>query len=112
MSTSLDRRFVPTLPVPTAGYTAARRDAIRLHHPDRGGDPRVLIEALSTIDAQYDRAAPSAGEKVVVEVQRSGIFYPVRWTQVRRAVRRLRGALPRSWPTARRSANFDQGEQT
>lgn len=89
-------------PVPTGGYTTARRDAIRRLHPDRGGDPRVLIEALSRIDAIYGRAAPSAGEKIVVGVQRSGIFCPVRWTQTRRAVRRLRAALPRSWPGARR----------
>ena len=89
-------------PVPTGGYTTARRDAIRRLHPDRGGDPRVLIEALRRIDAMYGRAAPSAGEKIVVGVQRSGIFSPVRWTQARRAVRRLRAALPRSWPGARR----------
>lgn len=88
--------------VPTGGYKAARRDALRRFHPDRGGDPDVLIEALSRIEARYGRAAPSAGEKVVVGVQRSGIFYPVRWTQARRAVRRLRAALPRSWPGARR----------
>jgi hypothetical protein len=89
-------------PVPPGGYTAARRDAIRRFHPDTGGDPHVLIEALSRIDAMYGSAAPSAGEKIVVGVQRSGIFCPVRWTQVPRAVRRLRAALPRSWPGARR----------
>ena len=89
-------------PVPPGGYTTARRDAIRRFHPDRGGDPRVLIEALSRIDAMYDRVAPSAGEKIVVGVQRSAILHPVRWTQARRAVRRLRSALPRSWPGARR----------
>ena len=89
-------------PVPTGGYTTARRDAIRRLHPDRGGEPHVLIEALIRIDAVYGRAAPSTGEEAVVGVQRSGIFCPVRWTQVRFAVRRLRAALPRSWPGARR----------
>jgi hypothetical protein len=94
-------------PLETDGYILARREAIRRFHPDRGGDAAALVEALHRIDRQYGRTAPLAGELAVVHVRRRGISRLRRRANRRRtAVRRLRGALPRSFPGARRYAQL------
>ena len=48
-----------------------RREFIRLHHPDRGGDPGVLIAGLRLFDAGRKSPAPEPLPRVVVVRRRS-----------------------------------------
>ena len=74
----------------------ARRAVIKAHHPDRGGDPALLVELLAAIDRSH--GAPEPGP----DVSTSGHGRRRR----RQAVRRLRQRLPRHVPGARRYATY------
>ncbi len=42
-----------------------RRDFIRAHHPDRGGDPDVFVAGLRSFDMDQE-GSPQPGPRVVV----------------------------------------------
>jgi hypothetical protein len=42
-----------------------RRDFIRTHHPDRGGDPDVFVAGLRSFDEDQE-GSPQPGPRVVV----------------------------------------------
>ena len=42
-----------------------RRDFIRAHHPDRGGDPDVFVAGLRSFDMDQE-GSPQRGPRVVV----------------------------------------------
>jgi hypothetical protein len=46
-----------------------RRDFIREHHPDRGGDPDVFVAGLRSFDGD-EEGSPQPGPRVVVVVRR------------------------------------------
>ena len=43
-----------------------RREFIRAHHPDRGGDPDVFVSGLRSIDAEQERDSQPLPPVVVV----------------------------------------------
>ena len=77
---------------------ALRREAIRRHHPDVGGDPAALREALAALARQSDE-----GERApVVLVRRRRLSA----TGADRILTRLRTALPRRVRGSRRYAEL------
>ncbi|WP_188543176.1 hypothetical protein [Rhodococcoides trifolii] len=66
-------------------YRAARRAAIRAHHPDVGGDQVSLQRALDAIDNRYARREPAP---TVVRVARLSARRQA-WAGFRKAARRM-----------------------
>ncbi|MCL8252488.1 hypothetical protein AERO_13940 [Aeromicrobium fastidiosum] len=79
-----------------AAHRAARRAAIKQHHPDRGGSSDELRRALDRLDASLGRTSqitpirPDARSEARVD----GVL--------RTAIHRLRRLLPRRLPGSRR----------
>ena len=48
------------------GLYLRRREFIRAHHPDRGGDPDVFVSGLRSIDAEQERDSQPLPSVVVV----------------------------------------------
>ena len=48
-----------------------RREFIRAHHPDRGGDPEVFVAGLRSFDADREAERPQPLPKVVVVPHRT-----------------------------------------
>lgn len=44
-----------------AAYKKDRRQAVRQHHPDKGGDPDELVRALEAVDRRHGVIGPSRG---------------------------------------------------
>ncbi len=82
-------------------WAAARRRAACRLHPDRGGDPDEFVRALAEIDAARVRA-----EQRIEPLRHSWLRALRSRHALRRrvltAVNRVRSALPRSAPGARR----------
>lgn len=71
-----------------AAYRAARREAVRRHHPDVGGDPAMLQRELAAIERRF---APGSGRSAAagpVFVTSGGPFRQA-WKGIRSVVRRL-----------------------
>jgi hypothetical protein len=66
-------------------YRAARRAAIRAHHPDVGGDRDSLARALAAVDHEFSRRQPAP---TVVRVARLSARRRA-WAGLRTTVRRL-----------------------
>jgi hypothetical protein len=66
-----------------------RRDFIRTHHPDRGGDTESFIAGLRVFDTEQAPAEPGPQPRVTVFAHRA---WPTRL--VTAAVRRLRHGKP------------------
>lgn len=47
-----------------------RRDFIRAHHPDRGGDTELFIAGLRAFDAGHDQAAGRRPRVIIVKRRR------------------------------------------
>lgn len=73
-----------------------RRDLLRLHHPDLGGDPEEFVRVLAAIGrlGGSEHQVPAATTAVATDRLGGG-----RW---RRRGRRARALLPRRAPGARR----------
>ncbi|WP_344203427.1 hypothetical protein [Aeromicrobium alkaliterrae] len=69
-----------------------RRTIVRLHHPDRGGDPAVLQQELRDNDQFYRRWEQDANPAVGRPGRR----------RFSHAVRAVRARIPRGWPGRRR----------
>ena len=52
-----------------------RREFIRVHHPDRGGDPGVFVAGLRRFDEELGLLGPGPRTRVVVVAHRA---WPVR----------------------------------
>lgn len=79
-----------------ADRRAARRAAVRAHHPDVGGDPAELQQALEATDR------PSVGlSEPIYEVRPTSRMGRAR-RRARRRVRTLRTRLPRVVPGSTR----------
>ncbi|MGJ9423067.1 hypothetical protein [Aeromicrobium sp. CF3.5] len=78
-----------------------RREIVRRHHPDRGGDPALLVAELDRCDRRYRQlpvdVTATAG---LAEPLRRGLRRATR--TARRQVRKVRANLPRRWPGHRR----------
>lgn len=48
-----------------------RREFVRAHHPDRGGDPDVFVSGLRSFDAQQERDRPQPLPPVIVVPHRA-----------------------------------------
>jgi hypothetical protein len=48
-----------------------RREFIRVHHPDRGGDPAVFIAGLRLLDEEFGSPGPEPRPRVVVAARRA-----------------------------------------
>ncbi|MGU3436646.1 hypothetical protein ACNHUS_26965 [Actinomycetes bacterium M1A6_2h] len=66
-------------------YRAARRAAIRAHHPDVGGDQDSLMRALAAVDREHSRREPAP---TVVRVARLSARRKA-WVGLRTSFRRL-----------------------
>ncbi|WP_030483245.1 hypothetical protein [Nocardioides aequoreus] len=73
-------------------WRRARRAAAKRHHPDRGGDPAALHDALTAVDREFGRSARPARPVLVVRRSRRGRVR--RWATrlARRAAARRPGA--------------------
>lgn len=87
-------------------YAARRREVIRRHHPDVGGDPERLRLELARLDREFGRTAHARSARESVDADRLTVA-PTR--PIRRLRRRtitqlgkIRGRLPRSVPGSRR----------
>lgn len=83
-----------------------RREIIRRHHPDHGGDAEVLVAELAALEA---RQQSRPGDVPTLDLDStSSIPEPVRRglrrasRSAHRAVRSVRAAVPRGWPGHRR----------
>lgn len=91
----------------SAERRSARRAVIRSLHPDRGGDPDELIEALRALDPSLDRVpglAPvnDAANRVTVTFAVTTSRRRTAAWRGRALVRQARSRLPRRWPGALR----------
>ncbi|CAN5816777.1 hypothetical protein BH20ACT6_BH20ACT6_19030 [soil metagenome] len=85
-------------------WAASRRRVARMHHPDLGGDADEFIRSLAQVDAQFGRAGTGGGSRLRTRPPSALKRARYRLRRRRRAgVRRLRSALPRGFPGARRS---------
>ena len=66
-------------------YRAARRAAVRAHHPDAGGDADSLQKALAAVELQFDRRVTAT---IVTGMTKKPLRRKV-WTGVRSAFKRL-----------------------
>ena len=92
-------------------YAARRREVIRTHHPDVGGDPERLRLELSRLDREFGRV-PQPASTFRVPSSTDGVDVrltvrpsrPLRRLQRRTAaqIRQMRGRLPRSVPGSKR----------
>lgn len=57
-----------------AGAERRRREFIRAHHPDRGGDPEVFMEGLRRFDAAPEQPGLDPLPRVVVIVRRGWLI--------------------------------------
>jgi hypothetical protein len=69
---------------------ARRREFIRTHHPDRGGDPAAFVAGLADLDCAHRHIGGGAAGRVLVYRRRRLIIRML--LAVRR---RLRPGLPR-----------------
>jgi hypothetical protein len=53
---------------------ARRREFIRTHHPDRGGDPAVFIAGLADLDCAHRNSGGGAAVRVLVYRRRRPII--------------------------------------
>lgn len=103
----MSRTGGPPDPQAAAEWRRERRRVALAHHPDRGGDAGELTARLDDADRRY-RAGRHRGraglERPVVggATGRCRRVLRLAGRQVRRNARRVRGALPRSLPGARR----------
>ena len=51
-----------------------RREFIRAHHPDRGGDPDVFMAGLRRFDAAPEQPGPEPLPRVVVVIRRAWLI--------------------------------------
>ena len=86
----------PDLPTDRTAYRAARRAAIKQHHPDRGGSSDELRLALARIDATVGRTSQITPIRSDVRPED-----PVDGV-LRTAIHRLRRLLPKRLPGSRR----------
>ena len=56
------------------GAKRRRREFIRAHHPDRGGDPEVFMAGLRRLDAAPEQPALEPLPRVVVVVRRAWLI--------------------------------------
>ncbi len=82
--------------VSEADRRAARRAAVRAHHPDVGGDPAELQRALEAIDRPFTGAS-----EPIYEVRPTSRMGRAR-RRARHGVRTLRTRLPRVVPGSTR----------
>jgi hypothetical protein len=90
-----------TSPVHVPGDAAAqarhaRRELVKLHHPDRGGDVERFVEVLAALDPLPTQA----------EHRTTGVPGPSRGRRRRALLLGLRAGLPRRLPGARRYATY------
>jgi hypothetical protein len=79
-----------------------RRAAVRRHHPDVGGDPVALQEALAEVDRRHGRGPVGAPRpRPVVVVRRSPL------SQLVRGIREVRRRIPVGWPGHRTGRDLD-----
>jgi hypothetical protein len=57
-----------------SGAGQRRREFIRAHHPDRGGDPEVFMAGLRQFDAAPELPGPEPLPRVIVIVRRSWLI--------------------------------------
>jgi len=74
-------------------WAAARRRVAMQHHPDRGGDPDAFVRAMAAVDNRFSRASGGSRARRTRSAIRRGL---------RSGLRRVRAALPRPLPGARR----------
>jgi hypothetical protein len=56
------------------GAERRRREFIRAHHPDRGGDPEVFMAGLRQFDTAPEQPGPEPLPRVVVIVHRGWLI--------------------------------------
>jgi hypothetical protein len=56
------------------GAERRRREFIRAHHPDRGGDPEVFMAGLRRFDAVPEQPGPEPLPRVVVVARRAWLI--------------------------------------
>jgi len=56
------------------GAERRRREFIRAHHPDRGGDPEVFMAGLRRFDAVPEQPGPEPLPRVVVFARRGWLI--------------------------------------
>ena len=83
-------------------WRTERREIVRRHHPDRGGDPAVLVTELELLEQRHRPAGPpvvtpTGGPAALV---RRGLRRARLVTRDR--VRTARASLPQNWPGHRR----------
>ncbi|WP_229052039.1 hypothetical protein [Aeromicrobium sp. Leaf350] len=84
----------PSSPELRERWRRDRRSIVRLHHPDRGGDPALLQQELRENDAFYrDLDQPRHHRGDVIVTARPGVLV--------RAVRAVRASLTRGRPGRR-----------
>lgn len=74
-------------------YHRARREAVRAHHPDRGGDPDALAAALHAVDRRYGVPQKALGQRRAPEALQDAarravvVARPSMLTRLRRSLR-------------------------
>ncbi len=72
------------MPDPADERRRQRRDFIRAHHPDRGGDPRVFVAGLAELDDPPRTGARPPQPRVVLVAD---VVWPISlFTAIRRRV--------------------------
>lgn len=109
-------RVDPRLAAQVAQWRRARREVIRDHHPDRGGDPeefRRLLDALDRTNPERgtglvsSRASSTTWDSVSLTPHSAPVEIFLRATsrsrrRTRRVTRKIREQIPTGWPGSRR----------